>query len=347
MTFHHPEFLAALLLLPPLALLYVVRVRLGQHRIKKRLGQQAGFLSLSVSPAKRHIKTGLRIGALTLLVLALSRPQSTGETIEIQSKGIYLLLLVDGSLSMLAEDVKPSRLAFMKREISRLIDMSPGDQIALVFFAGSASLMTPFTHDLSVVRSYLNDLSHDQAGRQGTNFEEAFRLSAKIFDRIKEPQKEKAVKAIVLASDGEDHPTGNRQTVKDLFSKQDVRVFSISFGTKRGGVIPVKDREGRLWEYKKDRHGDLVLTRLRPESLKKFARWGRGAYYHADYGGKAVENLRRDLNLLKKSLFAGKAYSKKREHYQWLLLLAFFMALVERLLTDRARLSPRPLSGKA
>ena len=335
MIFHQLEFLWALAILPLLALLYMAQTRLKARRAKRHLGPRAPFLSLSVSPAKRHIKMGLRMGVLALLIVALSRPQTLGEKQEIPRQGIYLLLLIDTSLSMLAEDIKPSRLEFMKKEISRLADMSLEDQIALVFFAESPSLVLPFTNDVSAVRSYLNDLFFDQIAHQGTNFEEAFRLGIKVFDRIQSPQKEQAAKAIVLASDGEDHGALRRKGVKDSLLEKDIRVFSLSFGTKQGDVIPIKDQNGRLKEYKKDQKGDLVLTRLQAKALKQFARWGRGAYYHADYGGQAIESLRQDLNLLQKSQLAKTAYAKKEEHYQWFLLMALLLALLDGFLTDR------------
>ena len=335
MSFEHPEYLLWLAVLPIFILIYIIRFKIRQKRVKKWLGSRSDFLISSISETKRSIKLILSLAVLTLLFIALGRPQTEGGKIEAQNKGVYLLLLIDASNSMLAEDIKPNRLTFMKKEIARLIDLSSGDQIALGVFANSAILASPFTSDLSAVKSYLNDLSTDHLTNQGTNFERAFRLSAKVFDKIKEKEKEKSIKAVVIASDGEDHSKETKKVIKNLPAQKDIRVFSLSFGTKEGGVIPIKDNSDRVREYKKDIYGKPVVTRLKAESLKKFAKWGKGSYYHVTYGGQAIEHLRRDLDHLEKTLFEKTSYIKKKEAYQWFLILAFLLALMEWVLNDK------------
>ncbi len=336
MDFYHPEYLLGLLLLPALALIYIARVYLRKRSVRQRLGSRAGFLRASISDTKRAVKMSLSLLALSLFFLSLARPQGEGEKMEMRNKGVYILLLIDVSSSMMAEDIKPSRLAFMKKEISRLIDLSSGDQIALGIFAHSALLASPFTTDLSAVKSYLNDLSTDYLTSQGTNFQRAFQLSAQVFGKIKEMENERSVKAIVIASDGEDHSKEAKQAIQDLLAQGDIRVFSLSFGTEEGGVVPVRDYKGKIKEYKKDAGGQLVITRLKKDSLKNFAKWGKGSYYHVSYGGQAIRRLRRDLDRLEKTLFDKTLYTKKKENYQWLLILAFLAGLAELLLNDRA-----------
>ena len=336
MSFNYPDYLQWLAILPVLVFVYIVRVHFRKKTAKKWLGSQGNFLRASISEKKRYAQMTLRICILALLFIALSRPQSAGEKIETRNKGVYILLLVDVSNSMLAEDIKPSRLTFMKKEISRLIDRSSGDQIALAVFARSALLASPFTKDLSAVKSYLNDLSTDYLTNQGTNFEKAFQLSARVFKTIKENKTDLAVKAIVIASDGEDHSKETKKAIKSLVAQKDIRVFALSFGTKEGGVIPIRDYKNQVKEYKKDINGNLVITRLKADSLKNFAKWGRGSYYHVTYSGQAIKRLRQDLNHLEKTLIEKTAFTKKKENYQWFLALAFLLGLIELILNDRS-----------
>ena len=159
---------------------YFVRVSVREKNVKKWLGDSSSFLRSSISLTKRHFRQALGICVLALLFLALARPQSQGKPLEIKNKGLHILLFVDASRSMSAEDVKPSRLDFAKRELSRLIGLSSGDQFALGFFARSAFLALPFTGDLSAVRSYLDGLSTDHLTNQGTDFEQALLSAGKI-----------------------------------------------------------------------------------------------------------------------------------------------------------------------
>ena len=316
-----------------LSAFYVFRVFVRNKKIKKWLGKRNHFLRSSISDQNRNIKAILRVFVLSFLILALSRLQGIGEKMEHSSKGGSILLLVDISNSMLVEDIRPNRLSFVKKELSRLLNLSSGDQFALAFFANSSVLASPFTNDLSAVQSYLNDLSVDYLTNQGTNFERAFQLSADVFKKLK--QKNSLVKALVIVSDGEDHSSKARKTIKSLVSQEGLRVFTLSVGTQKGGVIPIRDYKNNIKEYKKDIRGDLVISRLNPESLKNFAKWGKGSYYHLSYGNQAVEKLRKDLDLLKKTEFEKNQWVKKKEYYQWFLLLAFFIALFELLLSDR------------
>ena len=316
-----------------IAVLYVFRVLYRKKKITNLLGGQSNFLRSSISDKKRYIKTVLQIFVLVFLILTLARPQGIGEKIDLPQRGVPILLLVDVSNSMLVEDIRPNRLSFLKKELARLLEMSSGDQIALVFFANSSVLASPFTNDLSAVKSYLGDLSADYLTNQGTNFERAFQLSAQVFEKLK--QKEASIKVVVLASDGEDHSSKTRKIIKSLVSQEGLRIFTLSIGTQEGGVIPIRDYQNNIKEYKKDSAGKLVISRLNPESLKNFAKWGKGSYYHLSYGSQAIEKLRKDLDTLKKSELEENKLVKKKEYYQWFLIMAFLLALLELLLSDR------------
>ena len=333
MFFKNPDYFYWFFVLAVLSTLYIIRALARKKKLKKWLGQQSDFLRSSISDRKRHIKAVLKTLVLFFLVLALARFQGIDEKIDLPSKGVPILMLVDVSNSMLVEDVPPNRLSFLKKELVRFLELSSGDQIALAFFANSSVLASPFTNDLSAVKSYLSDLSADYLTNQGTNFERAFQLSAQVFEKLE--QKETVAKAIVLASDGEVHSIQTQKIIKSLISEEGLRVFTLSVGAQKGGVIPIKDYKGRVKEYKKDIRGKLVISRLNPESLKNFAKWGKGSYYHLSYGSQAVKKLRKDLDQLQKIESEKNKLVKKKEYYQWFLMLAFFLALFDLLLSDR------------
>lgn len=335
MSLAHPDYFLWLIVLFLFLCTYVIQTRIREKKKREWLGSQGHFLISSISQKNRHIKFSLKIGVLACMVLALVRLQSPGERVEIQNKGVYILLLVDLSTSMLAEDVKPNRLIFMKKELENLMDKSPGDQIALGVFARSALLITPFTRDRDVIKSYLKYLSPDYLSNQGTDFKRAFQMSVDTFSKIKKSKNKAFVKAVVIASDGGEPTREAKKAIKNLITENKVRVFALAFGTREGAVIPIKDYKNQVKEYKKDTEGRLVITRLMGQSLKNFAKWGKGSYYHVTYGGKAIENLREDLNHLEKSLMDTKMEIQKKEHYQWFLILALFLAFLELLFGER------------
>ena len=328
MSFHSPEFLLWLGAAPLCLFLYLTRSYARGRSLQRLLGRQKSFLLRNVSARKRRFKAAMSLLALALLPLALARPYlHAGETAQkIKSAGIHILLLADVSQSMLAEDIRPSRMAFMKKELSRLLDMSAGDQAGIMAFARSAVMVTPWTPDLGAAKSHLQDLSPDYFSSQGTNFARAFSLAKKAFQNIRDTKRKKAVKALIIASDGEDHSKEAKESLRRLLG-ENIRIFALAFGTKRGGVIPLRDYKGDIREYKKDMAGEPVLTRLNPSSLKSFARMGKGAYYRASYSGKAISRLRADLDQMEKTVFDQAHLSQKKELYQWPLLAAALLAL--------------------
>ena len=334
MLFKNPEVFYYFLILVFFALLAVFRFVARKKRIQKWLGQQSLFLRSSISDFKRTLKVILELIALFFLILALARLQGPGEKTEVFQKGSSILIMLDVSHSMMTEDVRPNRLTFAKQELSRLIDLSWGDQIALGFFGKSSFLISPFTLDLSAVKSYLKDLSPEYLSNQGTDFENLFQFVSRFFNR----QENLEVKAVVIASDGEDHSSQTRQRVQTLLREQNIRVFTLSVGTETGKAIPIRDYKNQVREYKKDSRGELVISRLNPESLKKISEWGQGAYYHLNYGNIAIKKLREDLNVLKKESFDNYTEIKKQEYYQWFLIIAFILVLSELLLADRRKL---------
>ncbi len=335
MFFYQAEYLSWILVLVFLVLIYMAQVQIRNKRVQKWLGKQQFFLRELISEKKRHLKIGLQVLALLFFIIAFARPQKHGEKIDMQTAGVYIALMADVSQSMLAEDVKPSRLAFMKQELGRFLDLSRGDQVALIAFAHSAVLVSPFTQDLLAVKSYLKDLTSDYFTNQGTHFGKAFDFAGKTFQRIREKKNQTAVKVLIVASDGEDFSNTSKNQIKKLL-EQKIRVFTLSFGTSKGGLIPIKDDKGEVLEYKKDLEGKVVISKLNNKDLKNFARLGKGAYYHVTYGGGAIKKLRLNINQLEKTVFETSSFVKNKEIYFWFLILGLIFAVFEVLLSDRS-----------
>jgi len=314
---------------------YILQIRIRKRKINKWLGKQKNFLTGFISEPKRHLKMLLTMLALVCFVVALARPQIVGEKVDLNSAGVFIALMVDVSQSMLAEDIKPNRLSFMKRELNHLLDMSQGDQVALVAFAHQAVLIAPFTQDVSAIKSYLKDVSPDYFTHQGTHFSRAFDLVHKAFQGVRSKKYQTSVKIVIVASDGEDHSSQTKAAIKKLLN-QDIRIFTLSFGTKKGGVIPVRNNQGEVIEYKKDTKGQLVVSQLNDADLKNFAKLGKGAYYHMTYGGEGVAQLKDSISQLEKTIFETSSVIKNKEIYFWFLIVGFIFAFCELILSDRS-----------
>ncbi len=185
------------------------------------------FLSSSVSHKKRTLKTVLQVLAVFLFVIALARPQLGESQQEVKSEGVEIIFAVDVSESMLAEDVKPSRLEQAKAELSRLIDLMPGNKVGVVAFAGSAALLSPLTNDPSAIKMYLESLDPNAVSSQGTNFTDALKVSKEAFERggVSTDDTVKVTRVILIASDGEDHEPGALEEAKKWLGR--VCVFSL------------------------------------------------------------------------------------------------------------------------
>ena len=222
---------------------FVFRSRLRASRLRAVFRKRASLLVRSPPPLRRFLSPLFAGLTLTLLILALARPFSPDEEeiLNEQKEGAYIVLAADISLSMTAEDIKPSRLSFMKKELARFADMSQGDKIALVAFAGEAFLIAPFTSDLSIIKLYLRDLSPSYLSAKGSNFRRLLTEIERVFEGL--PNGDGApefAKIVVLASDGEDHG-GALSSALPYFSKRKIRFFTLAFGSEEGAAIPLKD----------------------------------------------------------------------------------------------------------
>lgn len=322
-----------------LLLLMVLSAKQLKRQLKRVFGEKKlAFLTESVSYSKRRVKLFLIMMSLFLMIVALARPQIGISQQEVKSEGIELMLVVDVSNSMMAEDVRPNRLEQVKQEFSKLIDRLPGSKIGLVAFAGSAALLSPLTTDPNALKMYLDSLSPDSVSSQGTNFKAALEEAQAAFDRGGSEKDEftKVTRALLIASDGEDNEPGAEEYAAQLV-KNGTRIYSLAYGTAKGAPIPDRDSMGFLKGYKKDSSGQTILTTVKEKLLHNLARAGQGGFYFAFFGGDHLEQVVADIEKLEKAQFESKTITQYDERYQWLLFLALLLAFGELLVSDRKR----------
>ena len=326
-----------LALIPVVVLIIWWTARRTQQVLNSAIAPQlAQFLTRAVSSRKRQTKLVLQCLTLFFFVLALARPQSGEGKQKAKSEGLEIMLAVDVSNSMLAEDARPSRLALAKKELSRFVDGLGGDKVGLVAFAGSAILLSPLTTDKSALKMFIESLTPEAVSTQGTDFKKAINESLSALQRggLDGGEGTKVTRVIVVASDGEDNESGGLDAAKKA-AGDGVRIFTLGFGTEQGGQIPVRDREGNVVGYKKDRSGQIVITRSTGEALKALAQAGQGDFHQVTFGGDAIQRLRESINQLEKAQFDSMEFTHYNEHYQIFLFLGIVLALLELFLGDR------------
>ncbi|UXR66110.1 VWA domain-containing protein [Bdellovibrio bacteriovorus] len=324
-------------LIPVIILIGIFFDRRARKKMETAIGSRLyPFLSSSVSRKKRSIKTALQVLAVLCFVIALARPQMGESQQEVKSEGVEIIFAVDVSESMMAEDVKPSRLAQAKAELSRLVDLMPGNKVGIVAFAGSAALLSPLTNDPGAIKMYLESLEPSSVSSQGTNFTEALKISKEAFERggVTTDDTVKVTRVILIASDGEDHEQGALDEAQKM-AKEGVRIFSLAYGTEKGGAIPVRDGMGFLKGYKKDRQGQTILTTVKGDALRALAEAGQGSFYFATFGGEQTKLLVEDISKLEKAQFDTTMAVQYEERFQTILMIGIIIALLELFMGER------------
>lgn len=321
----------------PIFLLVVWYFNRGtQKKLEKVLGQRMyPFLSSSISPLKRRMKLVLQISVVILMVVAMARPQIGQSVEEVKSQGFEMVMMIDVSESMMAEDVRPNRLEQAKAEMIKLVDHLTGTKIGIVAFAGTAVLISPLTTDPSALKMYIESLETSSVSTQGTNFESALQASKAAFERggVDKDSSTSVTRAILIASDGEDHEPDALKMAEDL-SKSGTKIFTLAYGTEKGGPIPVRDKMGFLRGNKKS-EGETVITKVDGQILRKLAQSGNGSFYFASFGGDHISKLLKDFEKLEKSEFESQMATNYDENFQLFLFLAIILGILEISLGER------------
>ncbi len=337
--FENPSAFNYLFVLPILLIFIVIAWRMREKNLEKALNARLKpFLVSSRSVRKRQFKIVLEVLVVIFAVFALARPQYGQSSQKVRSQGIEVIVALDVSNSMMAEDMKPNRLEHARNEIGRLLSLLSGDKVGLVAFAGSALLLSPMTNDYSAIRMFVDSATPNSVSTQGTDFKSAIEVGLNAMKRggLDSDEQLHVTKIMVLVTDGES-TTSDALDMARKAAKEGLRIFTLGLGTRAGAPIPERDEFGNLQGYKKDKSNKTILSTAKEEALLELAQAGGGAYYHADFSGQAVESLKKDIDKMQKSEFDSDFATNYDEKYQSLLAVAIFLALIEFLLGERKR----------
>ncbi len=335
--FAHPEYLYALYAVPLFIVLFWYLSRNRKKLLEKFAQKDLQKLLLpNYSWLKTSLKYGIIILVFILLVVAAANPQVGTRMEEVKQTGIDVYICLDVSLSMKAEDIKPNRLDRAKFQISNLIQKLQGDRIGLIIFAGQAYVQFPLTSDYSAANLFLNAVDVNSVPQPGTAIASAINLAVKSFD-----YKTSTQKAIVVITDGEDHEGDVTQAVKDAVAK-DIKIYTIGLGSPDGVPIPLYDNNGQQIGFKKDRDGNVVLTKLDASILQEIASAGKGQYFHGSNYEDQLNDIYNDLSKLEKTEFGVKKVTDYEDRFYYFLIPGLILLVMEFFISE----SKSPLFSK-
>ena len=328
LKWQHIEYLFGLAALPLLVLLFYTLIS-WKKKTKLRIGDPmlVGQLVKNFSPVRFGIKATLALLALAAVVMGAANFQRPGAMQNVKRQGVDVMLVLDVSKSMLAKDIKPSRLEKAKQLLIRLNDKLESDRIGLVLFAGRAYLQMPLTTDHGAARMYIQDASPDVVPTQGTVIGEVLKMANTSFN-----SKERKYKAILLVSDGEDHDP-EAMTVAKTLAANGVMINAVGIGSPEGSPI-VDPTTGEL---KKDEQGNTVISKLNEPELQQLADATHGHYIRLDNVDDALITESQQLEGVEKKALSDSEFIDYRSYFQWFLGIALVLLLVEYFLSERRR----------
>lgn len=331
--FAHREYLYLLFIIPVLAG-FLTLLFIWKKKTLAKIAQGEGLKNLigEKSFFKERIKVGLLLIVLSCLIIAIANPQIGTRIEEVKLKGIDAVICLDVSKSMKAEDLKPNRLELAKREISQLLNGLKGDRVALVVFAGAAYVQFPMTSDYSAANLFLEATDVNSVPEPGTALASALNLATKSFNDTT-----KTKKVIIIITDGEDHEGDIEASLNEIKSKG-IAIYAIGMATPAGAPIPVYDNSGNQVDYKKDRNGSVILTKLDQAILKKLSDESGGKYYLSSPVGEELKLIFNDLNNIEKSDYGTKMITNYDDKFYYLLIPAFLLLLLEFFMSDKSSL---------
>lgn len=319
MKFATPEYLYLLLFIP-LAIIVYKYACYRRNRNIRRYGDSelTARLIPSYSSTRSRVIFWMSLLAAALIVVALARPRYGKGKTTITTRGVELVVALDISNSMLADDITPNRLEKAKRLIWRLADQLKGNKIALVVFAGDAYVQLPITDDFISIEMFLESISTNLVTRQGTDIGAAIDMASRCFT-----PNDKIGKAIVLITDGENHEGGAEDAAKKA-SESGKQVFILGIGTPKGGRILMPDGN-----YLRDRDGQVVVTKLNEEMAMNIAKAGNGVYLQVDNTNEAQKILSDQLDKMSKDETVTEMYTGYNELFPYLIALAMMLLFVD------------------
>lgn len=324
--FAYPEYLFLLISIPIMIVAFII-YSLKKRRDIELFGDKALVAELmpNASRVRPAVKFSILMIALTFLVIGLARPQFGMQEQTIKRQGIEVMIALDISNSMLAEDVFPNRLDRAKQIISRLIDQMPDDKIGMVVFAGDAFVQLPITADNVSAKMFLDNINPSLIKTQGTAIGAAINTSMKAFGGESE-----ASRAIILITDGEDHEDNALQEAKKA-SDSGVQIYVVGIGKPEGAPIPVPG----TMAYHKDRQGNVVISHLNEDMCREIASEAKGVYVRADNSNNVTKTISKELDQLAKSEIESQMYVEYNEQYQSFVLIGLLLLIIDFFILNR------------
>lgn len=320
--FANPEYLYLLALVPVLVALHIFsNIRRRRKLVEYGDEELLARLMPDASVSRPNIKFWLLFASFILSCFLLARPQFGSKQETVNRKGIETVIALDISNSMLADDVTPNRLEKSKRIISNLVDQFKDDKVGLIVFAGDAFVQLPITSDFISAKVFLNAISPNLITRQGTDIKTAIELATRSFT-----PNEGVGKAIIVITDGENHEGGAVEAA-EAAAKNGYVVYVMGVGLPSGSPIP-GDRRG---EFRRDKDGNVVVTRLNEEMCRNIASAGDGAYFYVDNSNAAEKALQKEIDKLAKADIETTVYTEYDEQFAiiaWMILVILLLETI-------------------
>lgn len=324
--FEHTILLLVLVLVPFLVLLYWAVIRWKKRTVKK-IGDPALVQQLisNYSPARFRWKFIMIVTAFVLAAIGLANLQRADQVAQVNRQGVDVMIALDVSKSMLAEDIQPNRLQRAKLLVNKLIDELDNDRIGLVVFAGRAYLQMPLTSDHSAAKMYVNAASTASVPTQGTVIGEALQICNNAFDK-----EQKKFKAVILISDGEDHDEKAVEIARTM-AEDGVLLHTIGIGTSSGAQIIDPDTK----EVKLNADGTPVITRVNEKELMDLAMTGNGSFQLLADADAAVNRVLKEIDGMEKKTIKDNSLLNYRSFFPWFLGGAILVLILELLYPER------------
>ena len=318
-----------LLIIPGLVFLFVI-LQFWKKQAHNKFADQR--LLNRLSPNKSLFKSALKLFVLCLafgcISMALVNPKIGTKLETVKREGVDIVFAIDVSKSMLAEDIAPNRLEKSKQLVTQIVNNLRSDRVGIIAYAGKAFPQLPITTDYASAKMFLHNMNTNMLSSQGTAIDEAIELAKTYYD-----DEEQTNRVLVIISDGEDHSEA-ATTLAEEAKEEGIKIFTIGVGDAKGGPIPIK-RNGVVVNYKKDKQGETVITRLNETTLAKIADEGGGVYVNGKQTDKVVDEIGELLNKMDKTEFEAKQYADFKDRFQWFLGLAILFLFIDILLLDR------------
>ncbi|MFP4620555.1 MAG: vWA domain-containing protein [Bacteroidales bacterium] len=327
--FGNSEFLYGLIVIPLLIIVFLIGMYWRKRALKKfgDLGIISQLMPF-VSNLRPVIKFIFLIIAMTSVIFALADPQFGSRLEKVKREGVEIIIAIDVSNSMLAEDIEPNRLDRAKREISQMVDRLSNDKIGLIVFAGDAYVQVPLTTDYSAVKMYMSSITPDIVPRQGTAIGSAIELAESSFD-----EKSELDKAMVVITDGENHE-GDPIKVATEANNEGIKIHTIGMGSSGGAPVPSREEDDAT-VYQKDEKGDVVVSKLDEKTLERIAAQGNGTYIQASNSGTALNELFEEIRKMNQKEIESKVYTDYQHRFQYLIGLALIFLFADLMVLER------------